>query len=68
MLQTLDKERLILEITDCDPDPESFRNKLKSETREELNAFESLTELVEKVGEEKMKELIENKLDAFFGK
>lgn len=67
-LEPLDKERLIMEISESESDPDSFKNKLKTEMREFLTENESLKELTESVGAEKMKELIENKLDAFFGK
>ena len=67
-LEPLDKERLIMEISESDSDPEAFKNKLKSEMSEILNIHESLNELKETLGEEKMKELIQGKLDSFFGK
>jgi hypothetical protein len=67
-LEPIEKERLSLEIIDEDPDPSSFRIQLKEETRELINADESLVELKKEIGDEKWKELVEEKLCNHFGK
>jgi len=66
-MSTLDKERLTVEILDKDPDPSSFRNQLKSQTKKIIEENENIKELKETVGEEKLNEIIEKKLEAFFG-
>lgn len=68
-LEYLDRERLSLEIVDEDPDPNSFRMKLKSQTRDSLWAdVIEANNYTEKIKEEHLKEMIELKLDSFFGK
>jgi hypothetical protein len=67
-LEPIEKERLSLEIIDEDPDPSSFRVKLKQETRELIDTDESLAELQKEIGEDKWKELVEEKLCNHFGK
>lgn len=66
-MSILEKERLTVEILDKDPDPNSFRNKLKSETKTIIQENKNIKELIETLGEEKLNGIIENKLDAFFG-
>ena len=66
-MSTLEKERLTVEILDKDPDPSSFRNQLKSQTKKIIEENNNIKELKETVGEEKLNEIIEKKLDAFFG-
>jgi len=67
-LEPIEKERLSLEVIDEDPDPSSFRVKLKEETRELINTDESLAELQKEIGDDKWKELVEEKLRNHFGK
>jgi hypothetical protein len=67
-LDFLEKERLSLEIMEKDDDPNSFRNTLKRDTKthiwEELITKENYTE---KLKEEHIQEMIDIKLNDFFG-
>lgn len=68
-LEHLEKERLSLEMMDEDNDPTSFRMKLREETREE--AWKHVIEANkynEKLKEDHLKEMINIKLNHFFGK
>lgn len=67
-LNSLDKEKLSLEVLDSDPDPNSFRLVLKDETRDIIKNHESLLELTIELGDDKINYLIEQRLDGFFGK
>jgi hypothetical protein len=67
-LSSIDKERLTLEILDTDPDPSSFRLTLKEEVREIIQNEESLRELKEEIKSEKWNEIVQEKLDNYFGK
>ena len=67
-LSSIDKERLTLEILDTDPDPSSFRLTLKEEVRELIQNEESLRELKEEIKSEKWAEIVQEKLDNYFGK
>jgi len=43
-MSTLDKERLTVEILDKDPDPSSFRNQLKSQTKKIIEENNNIKE------------------------
>ena len=68
-LEHLEKERLSLEMMDEDNDPSSFRMKLREETREEIwkKVIEE-NKYNEKLKEDHLKEMINIKLNYFFGK
>jgi hypothetical protein len=68
-LDNLEKERLSLEIMDEDNDPSSFRIKLREETRVDVwkNVIEE-NKYNEKLKEDHLKEMINIKLNYFFGK
>jgi len=67
-LDSIEKERLTLEVIDQDPDPVSFRVVLKNEVRELIENDDNLKELKNEIGEEKWKEILEQKLEHYFGK
>lgn len=68
-LEFIDKERLSLEIMDEDNDPNSFRMKLKAEAYDEIwNNIIEPNNYIEKIKEEHIKEMINLKLNDFFGK
>lgn len=67
-LEFIDKERLSLEIVDCDDDPSSFRMKLRKEVEDELwsNVIEP-NNYTNNIKEEHIREMINIKLKDFFG-
>lgn len=67
-LDPVEKERLTLEVIDQDPDPSSFRVVLKNDVRELIENDDNLKELKNEIGEEKWKEILEQKLEHYFGK
>lgn len=68
-LDFLEKERLSLEMMEEDNDPNSFRNKLRSVTYEDIWQNIVLREkYTEKIKEEHIREMIEIKLRDYFGK
>jgi len=68
LLNPVEKEKLSLEVIDEDPDPSSFRVALKNETLELINNDKDLLDLKTEIGEEKWNELVEQKLESYFGK
>jgi len=67
-LESLDKERLSLEIVDEDPDPNSFRVKLKMRVCDEIWNNIVIPNYIDTMKEEHMKEVVNMKLTEFFGK
>ena len=67
-LDFLDKERLALEMMEEDKDPNSFRNKLRARTFEDIwNNIILADNYTEKIKEEHIREMVYIRLKSFFG-